>query len=79
MKILFVSNLYPPHFIGGYEIACKDTVDVLKNNGHDCFVLTSKFKNYFSSTKYQVDYINLISKKTKPHDNNLVVIRKGNF
>ncbi len=43
MKILFVSNLYPPHFIGGYEIACKDTVDILNKAGHECFVLTSVF------------------------------------
>jgi glycogen synthase len=43
MKILVISNLYPPHFIGGYEIACKDTVDLLTSSGHDCIVLTSVF------------------------------------
>ena len=43
MKILTVSNYYPPHFIGGYEIACKDTMDFLKSQGHEVLVLTSDF------------------------------------
>lgn len=30
MKILTVTNYYPPHFLGGYEIACKDTMEFLK-------------------------------------------------
>ncbi|UYO93968.1 glycosyltransferase family 4 protein [Pollutimonas sp. M17] len=43
MKILVVSNLFPPEYIGGYELACRDTVDVLANAGHICHVLTSDF------------------------------------
>lgn len=43
MKILVVSNLYPPQFIGGYEIACADTVELLESDGHDCYVVTSSF------------------------------------
>lgn len=43
MKILVISNLYPPHFIGGYEIACADTVKLLRQSGHECFVLTSDY------------------------------------
>ena len=43
MKILIISNLYPPHFIGGYEIACADTVALLRLNGHECFILTSNY------------------------------------
>lgn len=41
MKILVISNLYPPHSIGGYEERCFDTVNVLKSRGHDVHVLTS--------------------------------------
>jgi glycosyltransferase involved in cell wall biosynthesis len=43
MKILTVTNYYPPYFIGGYEIACKDTMDFLINKGHDITVLTSDY------------------------------------
>lgn len=43
MKILFVSNLFPPAHIGGYELACRDTVDALTAAGHTCHVLTSNF------------------------------------
>jgi glycosyltransferase involved in cell wall biosynthesis len=42
MRILVVSNFYPPHFIGGYEIGCSDVVDALKARGHEVSVLTSK-------------------------------------
>lgn len=43
MKILIVSNLFPPHFIGGYEIAAQDTLNILIENNHDCLVLTSEY------------------------------------
>jgi glycogen(starch) synthase len=45
MKILIVSNLFPPYFIGGYEIAAKDTADILAERGYRCVVLTSDFVN----------------------------------
>lgn len=41
MRILVVSNFYPPHFIGGYEIGCRDIVEGLKSRGHAVSVLTS--------------------------------------
>ena len=43
MKILTVTNYYPPHFIGGYEIACKETMDFLKEKGHEVIVMTSDY------------------------------------
>ena len=43
MKILFLNNLYPPHFLGGYEQLCMDVLDGLAVKGHDCTVLTSTF------------------------------------
>ena len=43
MKFLLVSNLFPPHHIGGYEIACKDTASALRDSGHECYVLTSDY------------------------------------
>lgn len=41
MKILVVSNLYPPHSIGGYEERCRYITDRLRDRGHDIRVLTS--------------------------------------
>lgn len=43
LKILVVSNLYPPHYIGGYELGCQDVVERLKARGHDVKVLTSSY------------------------------------
>jgi len=41
MKILAVSNLYPPEVIGGYELSCQQVVDGLRERGHDVRVLTT--------------------------------------
>ena len=41
MRILVVSNLYPPETIGGYEIQCSQAVEQLIARGHDVLVLTS--------------------------------------
>lgn len=43
MKILIISNVYPPYFIGGYELGCRDVVEALKSKGHDVRVLTSTY------------------------------------
>jgi len=41
LKILVLTNLYPPHHIGGYELICRAVVDNLAVRGHDLHVLTS--------------------------------------
>lgn len=40
MKILALSNLYPPDVMGGYEIICAQAVDALRARGHLVEVLT---------------------------------------
>jgi len=40
MRVLFISNLYPPYYIGGYEIACSEVVCGLIGRGHEALVLT---------------------------------------
>ena len=35
VKILALSNLYPPDFIGGYELACTTPSTALPRRGHD--------------------------------------------
>ncbi len=41
MRILIVSNFYPPHFIGGYELGCRDVAQALEARDHQIAVLTS--------------------------------------
>jgi len=43
LKILIVSNLYPPYYIGGYELGCQNVVNELSRRGHWVFVLTSTY------------------------------------
>jgi len=43
LRILTLSNLYPPYYVGGYELGCKDVMDGLVSRGHDITVLTSTF------------------------------------
>ena len=45
MKILVVSNFYPPYHIGGYELACRDIVEALCSRGHEVLVLTSSYRS----------------------------------
>lgn len=45
MKILVVTNLYPPHHFGGYELGCRDVVEQLRARGHAVQVLTSTFRH----------------------------------
>lgn len=45
MKILVVTNLYPPYHVGGYELGCRDVVEKLKARGHVVHVLASNFRN----------------------------------
>lgn len=44
LRICVVTNYYPPHFIGGYELGCRDIVEALKRRGHQVRVLTSTYK-----------------------------------
>lgn len=42
MRFLFVSNLYPPDSIGGYEQLCKEVAEAFTAQGHDVTVITSR-------------------------------------
>jgi len=41
VKILFLTNYYPPHEVGGYEQLCRDVAERLAERGHTFAVLTS--------------------------------------
>lgn len=40
MRVLVVSNLYPPAVLGGYEVECQVVVDALRARGDEVTVLT---------------------------------------
>jgi len=42
MRILFITNFYPPAELGGYAQLCQEVVDGMKRKGHSVLVLTSK-------------------------------------
>lgn len=43
-RVLVVSNLYPPHHIGGFELGCRDVVRGLNKLGWQTHVLTSDWR-----------------------------------
>jgi len=43
MKILFVSNLYPPNHLGGWEMLCHEVATEMQARGHHVTILTSTF------------------------------------
>ena len=42
MRLLFVTNLYPPYVVGGNEILCDDVVRALRTRGHEVSVLCGR-------------------------------------
>jgi glycogen(starch) synthase len=43
MKILIVTNMYPPYYVGGYEVRCKQVAEALQRFGYELKVLTSVY------------------------------------
>lgn len=43
-RILAISNMYPPHYLGGYELNCRDSIAHWRANGHEVSLLTSTFR-----------------------------------
>ncbi|QHC57966.1 glycosyltransferase family 4 protein [Rathayibacter sp. VKM Ac-2760] len=41
MRLLFLSNLYPPQVLGGYEMTCARVAEAMAARGHDVRVLTT--------------------------------------
>ncbi|CAN5813517.1 N/A [soil metagenome] len=43
-RILALTNMYPPHHYGGYELLCRDVVTGLRGRGHEVSVLTTDWR-----------------------------------
>jgi glycogen synthase len=76
MKILIVSNLFPPHAIGGYEILCRQVCDLLVKRGHVIHVLTSDYEIGNSSPTPDFCYevtreLTLSTPFNQPHQSNI--------
>lgn len=56
MKILIISNVFPPGFIGGYELGALDVAKGLYDYGHEIQVLTS---NYFLDDHEELKFLNV--------------------
>src|SRR5205814_8135957 len=41
VKILVLTNLYPPHHAGTYDLRCQSVTELLQLRGHSLLVLTS--------------------------------------
>ena len=41
MRILVLTNMYPPHAYGGYEMGCRDVAERWHRAGHEVLLLTS--------------------------------------
>jgi len=46
MKILAITNLYPPYVLGGYELLCHKTVSRLRKRGHEVHVVTGRGEQF---------------------------------
>lgn len=55
MRILIVSNLYPPVVRGGYEAGCASVVDYLRERKYDVKVLTSSFEGESTPIESEVE------------------------
>jgi glycosyltransferase involved in cell wall biosynthesis len=59
MKVLFITNLYPPNAIGGYERLCHQVAAEFAANGHGVAVLTSNYGGAEALYPGQVVYCRL--------------------
>jgi glycogen(starch) synthase len=45
VRVLILTNLYPPDHIGGYELRCREVVERLRRRGHRVHVLAGRHRN----------------------------------
>ena len=45
MRVLTLIHLYPPHHLGGYEVACQGAMERFAADGHDVLVLCASWRS----------------------------------
>jgi len=71
MKILMVTNLYPPRYLGGYEVHCAQIAEALQAAGHQVRVLTSSYGlplTLFGAIQRRDDEVNGVSVHRRLHE-----------
>lgn len=43
MRVLVLTNMFPPHHLGGYELSCRDVLGRWAERGHESLVLTTDY------------------------------------
>lgn len=79
MKILMITDLYPPITVGGYEISCKETANELSRRDHNVIILTSKWGVESASVEgnvYRLLFFNALNDPRKHNINDLFCLRK---
>lgn len=56
MKILAITSRYPPYHFGGYELRCRNIMDVLAARGHTILILTSQKEMTLSAFHFEAAY-----------------------
>lgn len=44
VRVLVLTNFYPPHHLGGYELSCRDVMSRMAEAGHEVTVLTTTYR-----------------------------------
>lgn len=57
MRILIVSNLFPPDYMGGQEINAWKIAHALRKRGHDVQVATSKYRPSFKPSEPEPEWV----------------------
>lgn len=78
MRILTLSNYYPPYLIGGYEIACKEMMDYLESKGHIVHVITSVHMKQ-STTTSNIDRTMQLIDYNKPSILDKCIVEHHNY
>jgi glycogen synthase len=79
MKILMISDIYPPISMGGYELSCKKITDELSRRGHKVTILTSKWgveRSIFDENVHRVLFINPSNQQNRPNIIDIFSFRK---
>lgn len=66
MRILIVSNLFPPDYTGGQEINAWKIAHALRARGHDVHVATSRYRPSFTPTEPEPEWVHRIFHFVEP-------------
>lgn len=60
MKILLISNLCPPDYEGGFELAAFRSAQALRKRGHEVEIVTSKYRDVYKGEKSDPEWVHRI-------------------